>query len=65
MSERLLCVRVRSANRDDDEVRNGDRLAKIEIVQVLDACVLKQHRGKDVDPLRYLGPSITQELSAE
>ena len=27
MSERLLCVRVRSANRDDDEVRYGDRIA--------------------------------------
>jgi hypothetical protein len=40
-------------------------VAKIEIVEIIDASGLEYRGGEDVDPLRYLGSSIAQDLAAE
>ena len=41
------------------------RVAKIEIVEIVDARVLKYRGSDDVDPLRYLGFSIAEDLTAQ
>lgn len=40
-------------------------VTKIEIVEIVDARALEYRGGDDVDPLRYLGSSIAQDLAAQ